>query len=753
MKWSTLRRAAADSIALIVSISLVYPYPVFAAGEPAPNSKNIQHKLKIIQKPAIAFVPFEMKEPGTGKPIAADKILTLPDGKTIKAGEYFALLNQYEKEFNKAGYTLRSKAREKVMKTNVSPQRILEQRSIIQKSHLKTSAPVKALTKPLVSDAEIRKYAGKTQATGFSSSALVKGIGAKTPAKGTVANLGLSPQVIDNSTVRANLSKAVAAATLAKNCNAGTPAVGAAPSLQPGVVGAQTGFGSAATIGATKQPDTAAQTDTGGFGSARLGAQPAPVTQAPVQTTPVIKGQVQPLQDQPLQAQPLPGQPSQKQPLQAQPLPGQPLQKQPSQAQQLQAQQLQAQQLQAQQLQAQQLQAQQLQARMNPAVKQPFQTANIKGQGGQSTGNAQDLANAVRSTGCRFHNTDHFTGTLNNEGYERCMAAMVNVREDWNYPLGEADLLAAYVRGSIRLSSVGDDAQFDAVGRAGVALIGTDFHLVKLDATIKSRPNLNSINVRATLLTDDLVNINESANGPLIREKHENKSVEYKESFHFTIFVVPVYGEVGVRGSAGFDFIFKIENRSIYSQFHPYVKSKAWAWAEATVVVAGAGLSANMIILNDDLWVTGQIGLAEDVASGPKDENYGPYLYYWYNALNELVMFDGEMIGYVYFWVPCNWLELECVFHKVYKGWTLVDWAGIHKSGYIFRVDEHRYYFNTGNTESRLPVFNPGPFTVASLTQCGQAAPLPGKQPAQGFGSATPGQTTAPGTRPATRQK
>jgi hypothetical protein len=53
------------------------------------------------------FVPFEMVDVVTKRPIPADSMLILPDNKAVRAGEYFETLNRIEKGLNEIGYSLR----------------------------------------------------------------------------------------------------------------------------------------------------------------------------------------------------------------------------------------------------------------------------------------------------------------------------------------------------------------------------------------------------------------------------------------------------------------------------------------------------------------------------------------------------------------------------------------------------------------------------------------------------------------------
>ena len=51
--------------------------------------------------------PFPMVDPATNKPVSPDQIIKLPNGKTMKAGEYYQILNSYQSYLNKNGHTLK----------------------------------------------------------------------------------------------------------------------------------------------------------------------------------------------------------------------------------------------------------------------------------------------------------------------------------------------------------------------------------------------------------------------------------------------------------------------------------------------------------------------------------------------------------------------------------------------------------------------------------------------------------------------
>lgn len=62
--------------------------------------------IKINKRQPLAFKAFDIADPQTGKAIAPETMLTLPNGKAMRASDYYEDLNILENEFNALGYTL-----------------------------------------------------------------------------------------------------------------------------------------------------------------------------------------------------------------------------------------------------------------------------------------------------------------------------------------------------------------------------------------------------------------------------------------------------------------------------------------------------------------------------------------------------------------------------------------------------------------------------------------------------------------------
>ncbi|MBP9097461.1 MAG: hypothetical protein KBF74_01495 [Ferruginibacter sp.] len=70
--------------------------------------KENDPSFRVFKKNPIAFAPFEIKD-GTGKLVSPTDMITLSNGKTVVAGDYYKQVNEIEKDMNAKGYSLRNK--------------------------------------------------------------------------------------------------------------------------------------------------------------------------------------------------------------------------------------------------------------------------------------------------------------------------------------------------------------------------------------------------------------------------------------------------------------------------------------------------------------------------------------------------------------------------------------------------------------------------------------------------------------------
>jgi hypothetical protein len=115
------------------TLSTVPPLP---ATQGLPPTTDVDPSvIQVNRKPAIPFKSFRMVDPKTGKPIDPDKVITLQNGHSMTAGDYYADLNDQERGFNALGYTLRNRQPVVLQQTQINTGALLAQASGIAALH------------------------------------------------------------------------------------------------------------------------------------------------------------------------------------------------------------------------------------------------------------------------------------------------------------------------------------------------------------------------------------------------------------------------------------------------------------------------------------------------------------------------------------------------------------------------------------------------------------------------------------------
>lgn len=176
-----------------------------------------KEKLQIVSRPAIKFVPFEMLDPETKKPIAPTAIIKLPNGKQATAKEYYDQLNQYEQWLTQRGQTVRQQQHNAVIELERVPvdeqllRRQMEEAprptSIAVRPNLLAATSFKTLStaqplriepgklselkvQPPASSVELNEAAAKVNAAGIHANVRDNFV-VDTPSLAAIANLGV----------------------------------------------------------------------------------------------------------------------------------------------------------------------------------------------------------------------------------------------------------------------------------------------------------------------------------------------------------------------------------------------------------------------------------------------------------------------------------------------------------------------------------------------------------------------------------
>jgi len=106
--------------------------------------KQVQMQPNAIQlnkRAAVAYKAFDMLDPKTKQPVSADAVITLDNGKQMKAGEYYAELNRLEKSLNALGYSLRTDKKVNLGQSRINPASFAKQAQPLARLR-KGAAPV-----------------------------------------------------------------------------------------------------------------------------------------------------------------------------------------------------------------------------------------------------------------------------------------------------------------------------------------------------------------------------------------------------------------------------------------------------------------------------------------------------------------------------------------------------------------------------------------------------------------------------------
>jgi len=142
----------------------IAPLPVHPIPNPHPGLNPIRVSpdyFEIVRKgQALPHRAFPLKDPNTGggseanaHPIKADTLLHLPNGKSLKASEYYQRINQFEQHINQFGYTLREDGDAKVELGRL----IVNHPEFLQKSRETQVSHDLAKIKPIIPVAQLKK--------------------------------------------------------------------------------------------------------------------------------------------------------------------------------------------------------------------------------------------------------------------------------------------------------------------------------------------------------------------------------------------------------------------------------------------------------------------------------------------------------------------------------------------------------------------------------------------------------------------
>jgi hypothetical protein len=240
------------------------------------------------------------------------------------------------------------------------------------------------------------------------------------------------------------------------------------------------------------------------------------------------------------------------------------------------------------------------------------------------------------------------------------MDSPVKFSKPWSFKTGDSDF-GAYFDGSLDIegeavtangSGKFSDSQsvFKASlsGKAGVTLMSNNFDLVNYQAEFDGSDVTKKVHFGAGFYVAGVQVYSEDISKDIGYTFEDGWSIPYKQET--PTFVFPVFGpfvikgKAGAMGEAGVKLSVILFSSHIQGEVNPYAKSKAYAQIAGSldldIASAEAGVKCDMTLLNDDLRIGTNVGIAFD--SAKKQMNLQEEFY----CTNDIDCLSGQLTLY-----------------------------------------------------------------------------------------------------------
>jgi len=243
-------------------------------------------------------------------------------------------------------------------------------------------------------------------------------------------------------------------------------------------------------------------------------------------------------------------------------------------------------------------------------------------------------ADPVTKTSTKQKGQAASTSMHNSEYASLLMNDTVKYIKPWSFSLGDSDF-GAYFNGSLdvegKATTKGDSGLFsdsqsefsaNVSGKAGVNLISNAIDLVTYQAEFDGSDIKKKVHFGAGLFVVGVQVYSEDISKDVGYTFEDGWSIPYQQDtpeFTFPVFgPFVIKGKAGVMGEAGVKLDLILYASHITGEIHPYCKSKAYAQIAGSLdlgIASGeAGVRCDLTLLNDDLRVGTNVGLAFDPA-------------------------------------------------------------------------------------------------------------------------------------------
>ncbi len=256
----------------------------------------------------------------------------------------------------------------------------------------------------------------------------------------------------------------------------------------------------------------------------------------------------------------------------------------------------------------------------------------------------------------------------------------------WDKEVGKRSTFAAYLKGKLELKGSRTYTRASAEGSSGGYAFNRNFELARGTATVYA-PVSGRGNVNAGLYVakQNVYNFQTGFANRFSKGDSFSRSLDFGvANIRFFVGPIPMRARFGVRGSAGFRYNMAASgaSRLAYARLNPFVDSRAYGQGGADIVVGGAGVGANLLLLKDNLnaYASARVRFASANRA---------YLQSYYSVYNDMEALSGKAYAYAYVYVPRFGIP---PWRKKQWNWNIFDWTGFKQRGYLLR-GSNRVYF------------------------------------------------------------
>jgi hypothetical protein len=278
--------------------------------------------------------------------------------------------------------------------------------------------------------------------------------------------------------------------------------------------------------------------------------------------------------------------------------------------------------------------------------------------------------------------------------------------ETRKYEYGYRDVFAIFFNGGTVLSGDSNKAGVNSVAEAGAYVFNNKLTMLRITGALSAPLASGNMQARLTMtvLGETRLRINQSKPVPLNVDQlpqipslalADRSSESLDESFESSFALGPILLSVkfGVRASAGVDYGLFASPANANGRFGPFVASDLYAQAGLNIIIAKAGVSCTLVLLDNCLTLSGQLKVDAD--------QRGPYFSAVFSIYDRFEALSGEVSLYACILVPK--FALPPWGYKCWD-WEIAKWEGLQAKGYIVKQSSERsYFFEEGPPEPGPP--------------------------------------------------